>query len=242
MNWKLLVGKAVSRADAMLLKLDLNFVKKNYPYRRNWIFDLKRTFDNAKIILDVGAYVGEVSIELNKWFPMAKIYAFEPVKESFEKLQKSTQILKNILSFNIALGDKNQTTVIPIYSCGTINTLKDAQYDEVAKLTQEIKVFRLDEFLSENKITGVIDILKIDVEGYEFEVLNGVGDYLQNIKFIVTEVGYQRTTTKTHFSDMDIFMESNNFELFNIYDLMPTYNNRTKLSYSNNVYINKRLL
>ncbi|QHS56056.1 FkbM family methyltransferase [Mucilaginibacter sp. 14171R-50] len=242
MNWKLFIGQAIDKAENLLINSRLSFVKKNYPYRRNCIFDLKRTIGDANVILDVGAYVGDVAIQFSKWFPSAKIFAFEPINESFDKLQQSTKRFKNISSFNIALGDKFETLEIPVYNSATINTLKEACYDEIAQSTQKVTVLRLDNFLSEQKITGVIDILKIDVEGYELEVLKGMGDYLKKVRYIVTEVGYQRTATKTHFSDMDIFMEKNDFEIFNIYELSPIYNVRTKLHYSNNVYMNKHQL
>ncbi|HEY4196550.1 MAG TPA: FkbM family methyltransferase, partial [Mucilaginibacter sp.] len=169
-------------------------------------------------------------------FKNARIYAFEPVKESFERLEKAVKGIEQIEIFNNAAGDKNETIEIPIYSEPTIATLKPHEYGMPAIAHEKIKVIRLDEFFTGHHI-GKIDILKIDVEGFELQVLRGTGQYLEKVNCIIVEVGYVRCDTKTHFTDMDKFMEDNGFYLFNIYELMPMHNDKGQLCYSNNVYL-----
>jgi FkbM family methyltransferase len=239
MNWKLLIGRATAKIDEKLIRSNIGFIKNNYPYRRNFIFDLSRVISTPTVIFDVGAYNGDVSIELNQNFNKAIIYSFEPVANSFALLKQATGAIENIHCYQLAAGEKMETVEIPVFEQATINTLKSAEQYGLTPLAREkIRVVRLDEFASANNI-GHIDILKIDVEGYEFEVLRGAGDLLKHIDYIVVEVGYIRCPTKTHFSDMETFMEQNGFEVFNVYELMPFYNDRTRLCYSNVVYIRK---
>jgi len=240
MNWKLFVGSTIGKADKLLTGSNLSFIKNSYPYGRHVIFDLVRQFPEAKVIFDIGACIGTVSLNLHKNFPDATIYSFEPIEETFKQLQENTRHISTIKRFKYAAGDTNNTLTIPIYAEATINTLKKADYNDAPIASEVISVVRLDDFVDKNSISE-IDILKIDVEGFEFEVLNGLGDFLQKVKCIVVEVGYIRSTTKTHFSEMESFMEDNGFYLSNIYQLQHAYNDKTRLGYSDNVYFNGKM-
>jgi len=107
---------------------------------------------------------------------------------------------------------------------------------------KKIHVKRLDKFYETANIQH-INILKIDVEGFEFEVLDGCGNMLHNqIDCILLEVGYEREETKVHFSDVEIYLEQYNYQLCGIYEIMRNLNNKKKIAYSNNLYIKKELL
>ncbi|WP_410478292.1 FkbM family methyltransferase [Pedobacter frigiditerrae] len=85
-----------------------------------------------------------------------------------------------------------------------------------------------------------MDILKIDVEGFEFEVLKGCLNL--QINCILIEVGYEREPTKVHFSEVEIYMENMGFQLCGIYEIMRCLTDKKKISYSNNLYIKKNLI
>jgi hypothetical protein len=67
-------------------------------------------------IFDVGANVGDTAIALVQHFPGATIYAFEPVSETFEKLEKRVEVFKEILPLNLGLGSQTEEKDIYIYS------------------------------------------------------------------------------------------------------------------------------
>jgi FkbM family methyltransferase len=240
MNWKLAIGKFLGRVDNALLRSKSSFIKNNYPYRRSWIYDVKRLFPNPAVIADVGAYIGDVTLELHQHFPNAVIYSFEPIDSSFGQLKGAVAGITNIHINKLAAGESKGTIEIPLYAEASINTLKQAAYDSGPINSQKIDVERLDDFFDKKGISS-IDIIKIDVEGYEIQALTGAAKLLKNAKYIVTEVGFKRCETKTYFVDMDIFMEKNGFEIFNIYELLPAYNDRTRLFYANCVYVNKNI-
>ena len=74
-----------------------------------------------------------------------------------------------------------------------------------------VKQVRLFDFINKNKL-GEIDILKIDTEGYELEVLKGLEDKINDIKFIYFEHHYDNMIEKNYkFSDIHDLLTSKGF-------------------------------
>lgn len=242
MNWKYLTGKTFSSLEQGLLKLQFNFINKNYPYGRNWMFDSKRVLNkDPSIIIDAGANIGSISKELSYWFPSAKILAFEPIKRTFDQMLRNLEKIPNVIFFQKALGAAPGKITIDINRENTINSIKATYEPENIIGKEEIEVVRLDDVLLEQHIDQ-IDIIKIDVEGFEFEVLEGYGNLINQTKIILLEVGYEREVTKVHFSDVEAFMEKKGFTLCGIYETRRNLLDRRKLWYSNNLYVKRELL
>jgi len=242
MNWKLLIGRTLHKAEQCLIRFNSKTIRNNYPYGRDWLFDTKRILGAASVVIDAGANVGETSRDLNYWFPDATIFAFEPVRDTFSLLVKNSAGRKNIHPVNMGLGSKKEKVEILLSNENTINSLKIKElYDHITS-SEEIDIVRLDRFL-ESKDLNYIDILKIDVEGFEFEVMAGCSAMIQSaVKCIYLEVGYEREPTKVHFSDVEAYMEVNGFQLCGIYETRRNLHNKKRLWYSNNLYIKKSLL
>lgn len=239
MNWKLFLGRSLASYESRLIKINSSFIENHFPFGRRWIFDLKRILKDPQIIVDAGANVGEVSVELNKLFPKARIHAFEPIKKTFSQLANNTKNRTNIICVNEGLGSKDESVTIVLNIEHTINSLKAVPHDDHIIGNEKISIRRLDKYLKDQNINH-IDILKIDVEGFEFEVLEGSSSLIENnIHCILLEVGYEREPTKVHFSDVDIFLEKKGFQLFGIYDTRRSLSDKRKLWYSNNLYIKK---
>lgn len=54
MRWKLLAGQILEKSNNLIINSGLNFVDNNYPYGKNWVFDLKRLLPGATAILILG--------------------------------------------------------------------------------------------------------------------------------------------------------------------------------------------
>ena len=101
-------------------------------------------------------------------------YIFEPHKKYYLLLKKKFEVLKNIKIFNLGVGKKTETK----YFYSTSNkkhqyaySFNKASYLENKK---KVKIISLDDnFLNLKKI----NFLKIDVEGFEYEVLCGLKKY-----------------------------------------------------------------
>lgn len=244
MNWKYFIGKNIKIFEDTLTKSNSEFIIKNYPFGRNWVYDLKRILKHSpNIIIDAGANVGDVSKELAYFFPNSIIYAFEPVLKTYNILKSNTLKFKNINPLPFALGKTEDEIEIYLNAENTINSLKSNYLNEGNSIGKEIiKVKRLDYYCNSANIYQ-IDILKIDVEGFEFEVLEGCGEMLiKNIDCILLEVGYEREDTKVHFSEVESYLEKYNYQLCGIYNIMRNLNDKRKIAYSNNLYIKKYLI
>src|SRR3989344_5814823 len=125
-----------------------------------------------KTIIDVGAHFGETAKAARYVFPDAKIYSFEPVPSSYQKLVEETKNLTNVKTYNFALGNKNKKCGFWFNDFNSASSLLESENErfkifEVTKNKTKINVEmkRLDG-LKEIKIKRPF-FLKIDVEGAE---------------------------------------------------------------------------
>lgn len=162
---------------------------------------LKIHLPEVKNIYDVGANEGQSLGFFLKLYPKANIYCFEPNHSAFAKLKR--QKVNQIELYNFALGGKdtktkfyesklseNSTFVLPNLASKRQKLIQLLLLSSRKNMYKEIDVqmFRLDTFLDSNPVDS-IDLLKIDTEGYEFEVLIGAMISLRNgmIKSILLE-------------------------------------------------------
>jgi len=126
--------------------------------------------DTDPTIYDVGANFGFLSMVWGKAFEKenGKVYAFEPSRKVSEVTKKSFKFnnLKNVDLQNKAIG--NFSGHIDIYEGKASSNIKQQQ--NTHKINVEIT--KLDDFTLKKQIKN-IDLIKIDVDGFELEVLKG---------------------------------------------------------------------
>ena len=125
------------------------------------------------IVVDAGANIGVISVYLSR--SAEKVYAFEPVPQTYSFLQETIQLndRKNIEAIPSALGSKPgamEMQIFPPDKSGWNSAFVPHTDESRPVSTQKVPVVRLDEFARERNIDR-IGFLKIDVEGYELEVL-----------------------------------------------------------------------
>ena len=226
-------------------------------HKKKMVFFLKKNkFINFKIVFDVGAHEGETIKLCLDHFNIEKIYSFEPSHFSFKNLKKRVDKIKNkkikteIIIENIALGAENKNIKIKHMnesSSSTINELniESKYYKKKKKLLFNLKnqnLFNeisaqqknLDEYISQKKIQK-LDFLKIDTEGYEFEVLSGVKKNIKNINLILFEHHYHDMIKKNYkFSDVHDLLNKNNFR--QIYKAKMPFRKTFEYIYKNKSY------
>jgi len=212
------------------------YILKLFDYfhqRKIFNFLKKKNLKKINIFFDIGAHEGE-SIEIfSKNFTISKIYSFEPSPINFLKLKNKVNLfLKNfkdtkIYVENVGLGDEKKRIYLKQLnesSSSTINQInKNSKYFKkkiffLNKLHTknfykniDIQIIRLDEYLNNNSIE-YIDFMKIDTEGYEFDVLKGLGIKIHNVQYIMFEHHYHDMLIKTYkFSDINELLVKNNF-------------------------------
>ncbi len=185
------------------------------------IFNLKKLLNlNSRLFfLDIGANIGSVSLTLAKVFDNSKVYSFEPTYYAFKKLKKN-------LSLNRDLKDKvilNQLFISNIkkpskvWSSWKLNNKKNRHKNHKGSLKSIKKnsFISLDNFIKSKKIRK-IDFIKIDVDGYELDVLRSGSKFFKKCKpiifieiapYLYKEFGY-------HFSDLIKFIKKYNYNFY----------------------------
>jgi FkbM family methyltransferase len=162
----------------------------------------KQTPVGSMVVFDVGGNVGNYAIQVAKILPLAKIYSFEPAKKTFESLQNNIQHYTNIAPYNLALG--NQIGKAVLYSHVHESGLASV-YDRVGldlNNREAIQINTIDNFCEEHHLTQ-IDFLKLDIEGNEYQALEGASKMLKGnkIKFIQFEFGGTDIDARVFFRD-----------------------------------------
>jgi FkbM family methyltransferase len=127
-----------------------------------------------RVVLDVGANVGDWTAYIKRNFPDSRIEAFEPVPDTFQALSARTAQLSGVRTWNCALGAESGQAVMA-HTGGGGNTLVNAAASAHDKITVEIDT--LDRISAAQGLPPV-DLLKIDCEGYEMPILRGAATLL----------------------------------------------------------------
>ncbi len=144
-----------------------------------------------RCMIDGGAHFGETALNFADEFPDALIFSFEPTPESLEELRRHTQGYPNIRLVNACLGEKTGTAILHLNNSSQTNSLLAVAEESsrwvapevtMEKTTAEVPVYALDDFVPE-QINRPVDLLKLDVQGYELMVLRGASRLLSQAAF-----------------------------------------------------------
>ena len=174
--WKL---KAITEWNDTLYKLFLTAYLK-YAVRRDNVLKLMLSqVAPGSVVYDIGAYIGLYSIILAQKIESTFIYSFEPNPQSYRTLVKNIGLMRieecRSNTRNIALGAENGTRTLFISSRRARSSLYEHNakyYNKKIICTSIVDCYNVD-YLVESEICRPPDILKIDVEGCEYEVLCG---------------------------------------------------------------------
>jgi len=155
-----------------------NNVLSNFYYEDNMIDFYEELLKTDSVCIDAGANVGILSIYMSM-FTSGKIYAFEPVPQIFEALQKTIESndMKNVEIFNVALGNKNSKETFSFNvehngGCRTLNEFNKGFHVHPLDESIEVNMITLDDFVKDHNVDK-LDLLKMDVEGFEQQVFEG---------------------------------------------------------------------
>ena len=206
----------------------------DYFYQKKWIKFLKKNkYNSFKLLIDIGAHKGESIKLFSKNFVIKKIISFEASPINFEFLKKKIDENKQeynnteIVLENIALGAENKIIEFNQFNESSSSTIKDINkeskyYKRKFRLINflnnketyqkmKIKVSKLKDYIEKNNIKK-IDFMKIDTEGYEFEILLGLENKIKLVDIIMFEHHYDNMIKKGYtFENINKLLIKNNF-------------------------------
>ncbi|WP_286080278.1 FkbM family methyltransferase [Parablautia intestinalis] len=154
--------------------LELDMVSRIVSYMKEGVF------------FDVGANLGWYTMNVKKQNPQMKIYAFEPVTETFNKLNRNVELnkLEKVDMYNIGLYKEDTTLKFyyDIVASGASSMQNLRENSETREIT--CKMERLDDFVNCHDIR-TIDFVKCDVEGSELFVYEGGIESIKKYKPVI---------------------------------------------------------
>ncbi|HEV8082388.1 MAG TPA: FkbM family methyltransferase [Chitinophagaceae bacterium] len=180
----------------------------------------KNYLPKSPVIIDCGAHIGDDSRSLIK-FLKGTVHSFEPVEELYARLKQNTSAYKNIFTYKLALSDCNGTSEFYVSegeSDGSSSLLPPLLHlkDHPRTLFRKkiiVETKTLDSWASENNITN-IDLLWLDMQGFEMNMLQASNKILDTVKLIHTEVSTRETYKGVGlYNEYKKFLESKGFKV-----------------------------
>ena len=218
------------------------------------------------IIFDVGANNGASLLEFKSWWPKSTIHCFEPQQECWDELEsRAAHYASESVFINKVGAGATDSAALTFYTHDIttgqsgfnrvntdskdsirLNELADSQqalvdYEASINHKRTVSVTRLDNYITNTQIKN-INLLKIDTQGYEPEVLAGLGEALSRVDVVISELMfydfYERSLS---FSDIEKYLLPKGFRLYDISHISKNpMNGRT--DWIDVIYVNERLL
>ena len=148
-------------------------------------------------VIDVGANVGQFAVACAKMFPDATIHSFEPIPECVEGLRRHAAKLDRIRVYPMALGARTGDISIHVNShrhSSSLLSLGRRHQDAFPAAreigTIQVPISTLDEQFSALPLEGPV-LLKLDVQGYEPQVLEGASRTLNRVDYALLECSFR---------------------------------------------------
>ena len=187
--------------------------------------------DSSLTIIDIGANIGSVSLKLATIFENSKIFAIEPTNYAYNKLFNNLKLNKELENrvFLRQLFITNSKKPNKVWSSWNFDN-SDKKHQKHLGTLKEIRqnaYLKLDQFIKNENLNSV-DFIKLDVDGYELDVLTSGEDFLKKNKpiifieiapYLYPEFGYSceeliKFIQKLNYS----FLDENIKEVTNIFD------------------------
>jgi FkbM family methyltransferase len=189
--------------NGLNLKLDISHVVDHYIYfgYKDADYDsIIESISKSKTIFDIGANIGTTSLFFASLNPKAKIYSFEPHPSSFKRAAENVSLnsFTNIELLNTGLGEKKE--IVKLYEVNEHNPGMNRIIAEEKNLP--FKTIEIDSLDNICKVKGItqVDLIKLDVEGFEYSVLKGAKEIILNSKpllFIELDDNYLKENNST---------------------------------------------
>ena len=171
---------------------NLRIGTSDIPTFRQIFFDREYDFNlnfTPEIIIDAGANIGLAAIYFANKYPKAKIISIEPERTNFSLLKENTKYYDNIVSLNKALSNfGNQELKVVDNGYGNWGFLTESgEKDADCSTKNLIKTVTVEDIMNKYKYE-YIDVVKIDIEGYEKELFETNTHWLENTRCLIIEL------------------------------------------------------
>ena len=184
------------------------------------------SLDTVETVVDIGANRGQFSLLARHFFPFAKVFSFEPLPNPVQSFRQLFAHDRFVRLYNVAIGPIKSESLMHISSREDSSSLLPIG-DLQAKLflntgevdTAHVTVAPLYCFLNLDDFVG-ISLLKIDVQGYELEVLHGCESLIERFTYIYCECSFVELYLGQHlFSSVSCWLANKGFLIKGVYNV-----------------------
>ena len=171
-----------------------------------------RTAVSPAIMFDVGANVGDWTANLLEISGTLRIpiqvHAFEPCRGTFMQLSARLGNMPNVTLVNAACSRQAGTAMMHVYGTGAGTNSLAEPIDERSAASEEVQLTTIDLYCESNRIKK-IDLLKIDAEGYDYEVIAGAVEMLdrQAVRLLQFEYNFRWIGCRNYLRDVFQFSD-----------------------------------
>jgi FkbM family methyltransferase len=172
-----------------------------------------------KAIIDVGANVGQFAVACAKIFPSVAVHSFEPLPHCLKQLDRNVTGLGGVRVYPVALGEQDGEVTMHVNSHSHSSSIlglgerhRKAFPDAREIGTIRVPVSTLDRELESVSLENPV-LLKLDVQGYEPQVLNGATETLKRVDYVLLETSFRPLYEgEKTFTEIARTMEERGFE------------------------------
>ena len=172
------------------------------------------------IIFDIGSNIGTWTLLAKAVLPYAVIHACEPLKIHTDKFRLSCQALADVHLHEYCAGNQNAFGNINISSYSDASSLLAStplefkDFHITKEREEKVEIKKISDLIRQGELP-VPDIIKLDVQGFELEVLKGIGHYLNSVRYVICEVSFKEYYyDQPQFLDIANYLALNNLKVF----------------------------
>ena len=176
----------IAKIDGIMYSLDLNEAIDSYIYHTGTYEPMTVAFVDKFLkpgmtAVDIGANIGWYALRFARLVEKnGNVIAFEPMSRPFLKLKHNVELndFKNVFPEKLALSDNTTTRESCFFHSWSLDGggLPTAAHNE-----ESIDFITLDEYATRNHLDR-IDLIKLDVEGFEYKVIQGGSGTIRSLK------------------------------------------------------------
>jgi FkbM family methyltransferase len=176
---------------------------------------MKRLGFDPAVVIDLGAYIGEWTRSFKRIFPSARVLMVEPQPGHIDRLRAVTAAFNGVEVAPVLLGAQERGNVpFHMYESASSVLIESARPNVVSTIS--VPMTTLDKFTA-NTVFARPDFLKLDVQGYELEVLRGGELALASAEAVLMEVNLLGILDGAPlFHEATQFMSERGFQVYDI--------------------------